>query len=215
VIGIVCGLKSEALALSALSGAEIRISGASAPRAEAQARELAASGARLLLSVGLAGGLQPGFAPGALLLPQAVRLPDGNAIPADAGLLLRLQELLGIAPGALAAGADAAVLDPSAKAELARTGAAIVDMETHGVARAAAEAGLPWAAVRAVADDNTTALPRWAMGLVQPDGSINDAKAAFALLQAPWDLPLALRLARANAKALSALRQAARQLRSL
>lgn len=213
VIGIVCGLKSEVEALASLEGARIRVSGASAGKAEALARALAEEGATALLSVGLAGGLRPEARSGMLLLPQSVRLPDGSTIPADAALLQRLQTLLQLPAGPVAAGVDAAIMDPMAKAELARSGAAIVDMETHGVARAARDAGLPWAAVRAVADDCTTALPAWAMGLVREDGSINDAQAALALLKAPWDLPLALRLAGANAKALAALRGAAAALR--
>lgn len=195
--------------------ASVRVSGASAQRAEAMARELAAEGASLLLSIGLAGGLQPAFSSGHLLLPTAVQFPNGLALKADPNLLARLSILLGIQPDHLAAGADAAVMDPAAKAKLAESGAAIVDMETHGVAKAAADAGLPWAAVRAVADDWRTSLPGWAMGLVQPDGSIHDQRAAFALLKAPWDLPLALRLASANAKALAALRQAAEALAKL
>lgn len=211
MIGIVCGLKSEAEALAPLAaqGFRIRVSGASAARARALAEGLAAEGAEALLSVGLAGGLAPELASGALLLPEAVRLPDGALLAADGALLGRLAAALGRASGAVVAGADAAVLNPEAKQALAAAGAAIVDMETHGVALAAKAAGLPWAAVRAVADDSRTALPRWAMGLVQPDGAIDDARAALALLRAPWTLPLALKLAGANARALAALRGAA------
>lgn len=212
MLGIICGLKSEALALAALEAggaARIAVSGASAARARALADGLAAAGARVLLSVGLAGGLSPDLQAGALLLPTQALTPAGAMLAADSAWLQRLARACGAAPGRTVAGSDHAITTPAAKQALAAAGADAVDMETHQVALAAEAAGLPWAAIRAVADDHATALPTWAMGLVQEDGGINDARAALALLQAPWDLPLALRLAGANAKALAALRKAA------
>ena len=211
MIGIVCGLKSEARTLAHLPADRFRVcvSGANALRAHEQAKGLARDGARMLISFGLAGGLAVDLRPGDLLLNGRVHLPDGGEIHADSALLAALSQLLQPVRLAAAAGADQAVLSPIGKARLASGGGECVDMETHGVARAASEAGRPWAAVRAIADDARTALPKWAMGLMREDGSVDDAKAALALLRAPWDLPLALRLADANAKALAALRRAA------
>ncbi len=211
MIGIVCGLQSEARTLAGLPAERfsVRISGASAARAQEQARALARDGARALLSFGLAGGLAPDLRAGDLLINGLVYLPNGGALQAEGALIETLQRLLSPTRIGPAAGVDAAVLSPLGKARLASCGAECVDMETHGVALAARDAQLPWASVRAIADDSTTALPGWAMDLVRPDGSVNDAKAALALLRAPWDLPLALRLARANAKALRALASAA------
>lgn len=218
VLGIVCGLKSEAEALQILQtqrAARIAVSGASAARARALALELARDGAQVLLSVGLAGGLAADLHPGALLLPATVLTPFGERSPADPEWLARLSRACGVQAGRTVAGADAAVSTPAAKRALAAAGADVVDMETHSVALAARDAGLPWAAIRAVADDHATGLPKWAMGLVRDDGGIDDARAALALLKAPWDLPLALRLAGANAKALAALRTAAARLADL
>lgn len=216
MIGVVCGLKWEAEALAALpEGFEVRVSGASAARAAALARELAQRGATALLSIGLAGGLAPSLHSGDLYVADSVSLPDGRRLVADGSLLQRLARATMAGLGARAAGVDAAVLDPKAKAALAAAGADFVDMETHGVAVAAMEAGAPWGALRAIADDSRTALPGWAMGLVTPEGGIDDARAALALLKAPQDLPLALRLAKANARALAALRAAAPRLAAL
>ena len=211
MIGIVCGLKSEARTLAHLPADRFRVcvSGANAKRAHEQAKGLARDGARMLLSFGLAGGLAADLRPGDLLLNGSVHLPNGGEIRADAALLEALSQVLQPVRLAAAAGADQAVLTPIGKARLASGGGECVDMETHGLALAAQEAGLPWAAVRAIADDSRTSLPKWAMGLMRPDGSVDDVKAALALLRAPWDLPLALRLASANAKALAALRRAA------
>lgn len=216
VLGIICGLKSEAQALRVVQdtlGARIAVSGASSARARAAAAQLARDGAQVLLSVGLAGGLAADLQPGALLLPGHVVTPFGERIAADAQWLARLTEVCGAPSGRVVAGSDTAVTSPAGKRALAAAGADVVDMETHSVAIAAREAGVPWAAIRAVADDHATALPGWAMGLVREDGGIDDARAALAILKAPWTLPLALRLARANAKALAALRGAAAALR--
>ncbi len=210
-------MQSEARTLARLPAERfsVRISGASAARAQEQARALARDGARALLSFGLAGGLAPDLRAGDLLINGLVHLPNGGALQADGALIETLQRLLSPTRIGPAAGVDGAVLSPLGKARLASGGAECVDMETHGVALAARDAQLPWASVRAIADDSTTALPGWAMDLVRPDGTVNDAKAALALLRAPWDLPLALRLARANAKALAALTRAAEALRLL
>lgn len=211
MIGVVCGLQSEARTLASLPAERfcVRVSGASAQRAQEQARALAREGAQALLSFGLAGGLSPGLRPGDLLVNTSVLLPNGAELRADAALLQALSQHITPAQLARAAGVDAAILSPAGKARLASSGAVCVDMETHGVALAARDANLPWAAVRAIADDSAMALPQWAMGLVRADGSVDDFKAALALLRAPWDLPLALRLAGANAKALAALTRAA------
>jgi hypothetical protein len=53
----------------------------------------------------------------------------------------------------------------------ARTGAAIVDMETHAVATAAAAAGLPCHGVRIISDDASQALPPEAMALARPQSA--------------------------------------------
>lgn len=193
----------------------MRISGASAQRAQDLARSLTRDGVQALLSFGLAGGLSPDLKPGDLLINGCVHLPEGGEIAADAGLIETLKSLLPSTRMCPAAGVDAPALNPADKAKLASQGAGCVDMETHGVALAAREAHMPWAAVRAIADDADTALPGWAMGLVRPDGSVDDLRAALALLRKPWDLPLALRLAAANAKALRALASAAQGLRGL
>ncbi|MFN7174685.1 MAG: hypothetical protein ACK4MT_08280, partial [Thermaurantiacus tibetensis] len=82
-VGIVCGLASEAAALG-LPG--VAVSGARPEMAEAHARRLAAEGAEALLSVGLAGALAPGLAPGDLLVPARVVTAEGRGFEADAAL---------------------------------------------------------------------------------------------------------------------------------
>ena len=52
-------------------------------------------------------------------------------------------------------------------------GAAAVDMESHIAAAYAAEAGLPFAALRVISDPATRALPALAMAAIKPNGDID------------------------------------------
>jgi adenosylhomocysteine nucleosidase len=99
------------------------------------------------------------------------------------------------------------VSDPRDRAELAgRTGAAAVDMESAAVARAAAEAGLPCVAIRAIADGADDDLPRGIESLVTRDGRTR-FRGLWPLLLEPSQIPLLLRLGRRSAAACRVLRR--------
>ncbi|MCH8952346.1 MAG: hypothetical protein IID49_09510, partial [Proteobacteria bacterium] len=55
----------------------IAVSGARPDRAEAEARRLVAGGCRVLLSWGVAGGLDPALRPGELVIPAEIVAEDG------------------------------------------------------------------------------------------------------------------------------------------
>jgi nucleoside phosphorylase len=204
-LGIVAGLRSEARLFAAASPYPVAAAGGSAARAEAAARALAERGATTLVSVGLAGALVPGLAPGDLILCDAVVLPDGGRVAATP------IDLPGTR-GAIA-GSDAMVTDAAAKAALAaRTGALAVDMESHGVARAAAALGLPLVVARVVADPAARAVPPAAQSGMAPDGTTRPLAVALALLRRPQDLPGLLRLAGDAAAGLATLRRVAERL---
>lgn len=200
-VGIVCGLASEAAAI----GVRAAVSGASAEAAGREAARLAAEGAVALLSVGLAGALAPGLRPGDLLVPARVVERGGRAHAADAGLAAAL----GLAFEAQALlGSDELVADVAEKAALhAATGAVAVDMESHAVARAAAAVGLPFLAIRAIADPADAAIPPVARASVGADGRVRVAATLRALLRRPQDLPALLALGRASAAAHARLRR--------
>ena len=68
-------------------------------------------------------------------------------------------------------GSDRAVSTPREKAKLfAQTGAVAVDMESHGVGRAAREAGLSLLVVRAIADSASRTIPNAAIAGLGEDG---------------------------------------------
>lgn len=206
-LGIVCGLESEA---DALGIAGVAISGARPDMAEAQAARLADSGATALLSIGLAGALAPDLSPGDLLVPERI-LAAGQSFPTDAMLGSRLG--LPVQPIALV-GADTVVASPTAKARLYKeTGAAAVDMESHRVARVAANRAIPFLAIRIIADPADRAIPSAADGAIRIDGSVDVLKTIMRLATRPWQLPALIALGRDSATAHARLKHIGESLR--
>jgi len=152
----------------ALGGRVVRI-GMGHRRAIAAAEGLAASlapGAPVVLA-GISGGLDPGLRPGELVVATSVRGPDGDETPLPAG------DAAAVA-GALRAGGRSVHLGPvvssrtlvhgERRAELARSGALAVDMESAWVAAALAATRL--VIVRVVADTAGNVVVGLVKGLV-------------------------------------------------
>src|SRR4051812_43391485 len=146
-IGIVVGLAAEARIARRLDRS-VAIGGGMVAGAESAVRRLIDEGADALISLGLAGGLEPALRPGALIVPSAV-IADDKRYPADPTLM----QWLGGSTSHLILGADAVVASAAEKRRLReRTSAAAVDLESGAVARAAAMHGLPFAVLRAICD---------------------------------------------------------------
>ena len=215
-IGVISGLKSEIAALEgAWSGGAFAFfaAGGSAERAAEAARRMARDGAKLLMSVGVAGGLDPSLACGDAVLASQVIAPDGRAYPADEAWRKRLAAPL--SKGArwndsALLGSDRPILGVADKAWLRRKSRAVaVDMESHGVARAAAELKLPFVALRVIADPAGRAVPQAALAGMKPDGSLDPVAVLLRLAPRPWTLPSLLRLAVENRQAHRALSRVA------
>jgi len=205
-LGIVAGLQSEARCISpylpppdelhisiALSGAQLAI-------AQTGCGRLIAGGASHLLSFGLAGGLDPALPSGTLLLPDRLLCPDGTERRVDAEWHARLVALFHDQRPAVGRhlGADLAIATAADKATLfGRTAALAVDMESHVLALAAAEARLPFAMIRVVCDTADETLPPAALHGVKPDGSTDLLGVLGSLLRRPGQIPALGRLARA------------------
>lgn len=201
--GIITGLELEAEILRetardlpAGSQPLIAVAGGDAGRAREAALAFAARGVVALASFGLAGGLDPALAPGDAVLASSVVSPDGETLACDPVLSERIRA--GGLPvfGGIVAGSDRPVSDPAAKAALrAATGALVVDMESHGVARAARETGLPCVVLRVVIDPAGRAVPAAALAGMDGTGATRMAPVLAALARRPADLPglLALR----------------------
>jgi len=210
-LGVVTGLRSEAdcLAEAGVAGvAGVVSAGGSARRAHEGALALVERGAGALLSFGLGGGLDPALVAGDLVVADAVIAPDGRRFTTDPDWRRRLRRLPVSLAVASIAGSDRMLDRPAAKAELrAATGAAVVDMESHGVAAAAAARSLPFMAIRAVADPAGRAVPWCARAGLSADGRSRPLPVLGRLVLHPWELPALIAVAWDSARALASLRR--------
>ena len=105
---------------------------------------------RLVITAGFAGGLDPALTRGSVVRPVGVA-----AWPAS--------------PQVTIVTVPSVIATVEAKRQLAaRSGAQVVDMETHAVASVARAAGLDCASVRVVSDDASQELPREVAALAAP-----------------------------------------------
>jgi adenosylhomocysteine nucleosidase len=158
-----------------------------------------------LISVGICGALAPGLAVGDVVIGLEVRSPDG-AYAAHHAWTDRLAAALPTARLAAVWGSDAMVINTQEKAHLRhRSGAAIVDMESHVAARFAQDRGLDFAILRVVSDAAETSLPSAVLSGLKPDGSQNLAGVLMGLARRPNQLPALIRLGGDSERALKAL----------
>lgn len=210
-LGIVAGSAAAARCFARLpqSVAPLIVTSHGDPdRARAGARQLAARGARAIISFGPAVGLAPVLRPGDLVVAECVVLPSGETIATDLAWRNRLMRCLSpLNPNlkvARLAGRDQLAASAREKrAVFQATFAAALDSESHAIADVAQAAGLPFLALRAVADPAEQSRPQAAYR-----GSRGDVYAAsiLASLGRPWELPAAWRLARNGRAALATLR---------
>jgi adenosylhomocysteine nucleosidase len=168
-------------------------------RAKAAARRLAAGGARALFSFGPAVGLAPLLRPGDLVIAECIVLPSGETIETDSrwrsDLGQRLRILWPNLTIARLAGHDRLAASADEKRAVFRaTFAAAQDRESHAVAEVARETGLPFLALRAIADPAEQSRPY---------------ASPMACLVRPWEIAAVWRFARSGRAAVNSLRQVA------
>lgn len=140
---------------------------------ETVANTAARQGYRGMISFGVAGGLASNLRAGDWVVASAVRKSQ-TVRPTDAVWSRKLLGMIGGAVHAPIVGVDTPIASPAKKRELHRaTGAAAVDMESHVVARVAAEHNLAFAAVRVVVDPAHRTVPPAALIGMRPDGRAN------------------------------------------
>jgi adenosylhomocysteine nucleosidase len=147
---------------------------------------------RGVISFGVAGGLDPALRSGDVVVATEVLSGDTRWL---AGLALNDDLIETVALGrrrvvrGCVAGVEQVVAARSGKAALrSETGAAAVDMESHIAAAYAAEAGLPFAALRVIADPATRALPAIARSAIKPNGDIDLRKVLRGIARNPLTL---------------------------
>lgn len=191
--------------------AMLGVSGPGPVRARRMAERLVEQGATELVSWGLAGGLDPGIAPGTLVIADQVVIATGARYPTDQGWRQRI--LSALPPQVLAIEApllasDAVAATAQGKATLLHRYAAVaVDMESGGIARVASCYGLPLLALRVVVDPAGMALPPVFAEAVNEHGALRLPHLVNALARQPRMLWSLLELARNAQAATSTLRR--------
>lgn len=181
-------------------------SGPGPERAAGAARLAASRGASALMSWGLAGSLAPGLMPGTVLVPARILDSEGSEMPVAPAWRAALNDALS-AEFALSGDALVSVDDvletPEAKSRAAlEFGAAACDMESAAIAAVAREAGLPFVALKVIADADGDRLPRQIGHWVDPLGNRRLAPLLSALTDPGEWRPLwviAMRFRRAHA----------------
>jgi adenosylhomocysteine nucleosidase len=94
----------------------------------------------------------------------------------------------------------------------ARTGAIAIDLESGSVARVAAEAGIPFIALRAICDPADRDLPPAALLALDAYGHARPLAVLWSVLRHPRQIPALMVTAREAKIALEALRRARRRI---
>jgi adenosylhomocysteine nucleosidase len=134
---------------------------------------------RGVISFGVAGGLDPSLKSGDVVVATEVMAGDTRWLAGfalDDALIAKLTVGLGrrrVVRGGLAGVEDLVVAQAGKAALRMETGAAAVDMESHIAAAYAAEAQLPFTALRVISDPASRALPALARNAIKPNGDID------------------------------------------
>ncbi len=200
MIAVVCAVPSERRALAPLAGAGVALhmSGMGAAAAERTGEAVARLRPRALIAAGFCGALSPDLEVGDLVgATEVVDRDTGRRYRPDASLEEHL-------PGraAVLVSVPRLVLDPQERAEL--DGGA-VDMESAALARSAAAAGIPFAAVRAVTDAAHHRMPDL-QPFLDGRGRLRAGACTAHLIRHPREIPSLVRLAPAARRAGRSLR---------
>jgi adenosylhomocysteine nucleosidase len=205
-IGVVVGIAAEAKSAHRLSP-NILCSGGRPDIAARQAHALIQTGATTLMSFGIAGGLASSLRPGSLVVADEV-VTDFDRYPAVSSCATMIRAHVGPIYGSWEI-----VATPREKRAIRKqTGALAVDMESGPVARVAMEAGIPFIAIRAIADPVTHGLPPAALLPLDEKGNPNLFAVFGSILRNPTQIPALIGTGNQTRVALRRLRWAGHKL---
>jgi adenosylhomocysteine nucleosidase len=192
----------------------VTLSGLGAERAYRAGALLVEHGATILGSWGCASALDIRLKPGRIILPERIIAANGEAYVTDPSLHRQLYRALGAelptSTGALVESTKV-LRTPIEKQTLAeRTFAMAADMESAATAKLAHEHGLPFVAVRVIADSSSTYIPETVLNALDSDGRIDLRKLLTNLILVPGDWPKIIRLGTEFRAARQTLKQAAK-----
>jgi adenosylhomocysteine nucleosidase len=227
VIGVVAALPLEARCLVGRKLAPdervelypaagwIQLCGIGREKALRAAQSLLEAGATALLSWGIAGALDPALGAGTLLLPQQVIGADQSVFAVDGAWRNRLHDRVAVhvatTSGSLLESLSIITHLSQKQALAKRVGAAAVDMESAAVAQVAHQAGVPFMAIRVIADTAAAAIPSSALSAVDAYGRLQVLPLVTSLLAHPGELPALITLGRAIRAAQKTLSTVAKQ----
>jgi hopanoid-associated phosphorylase len=199
------GLRAEAHIAARSRGVRAVSGGGNTARLEERIRQLVGQGGKAIISFGVAAGLAPQYSAGACLIGGEV-VCGGVSYSADPGWSASIKQLIGGADLVKVAGVDRPLARAFEKQDLHRaSGASAADMESHVVARIAAELALPFAVLRVIADPAERELPQAALAGMRAEGRIAVGPVLAALACSPGQLPGLIGLAVEAGRARSAL----------
>jgi hopanoid-associated phosphorylase len=182
---IVVGLPFEARLAGAISGRVI--CGGNGQNLAASLTCAIMNECRGLISLGVAGGLLPNLSAGTCVVGSEI-VWGTQRLMTDPSWSQRLLHAIPDSIYGKIVGVAAPIVYTEAKHSLyVTTRAVAVDMESHIVASAAAANGLPFVAIRIIADPAEHPLPQVALAAMRPNGTINIAKLALSLMKDPRD----------------------------
>ena len=182
------GLRAEARIAARVPQVRAVAGGGDSGRLERLLRREIAESAKAIVSLGIAAGLAPAKRPGTCVVAREIAHADIR-YPTDQAWAERLRTVIPDTELATIAGVDRPLQSPAEKHALyAATGAVAADMESHIAAAYAAEAGLPFAALRVISDPAGRALPALAKSAIKPNGDIDVRKVLRGLARNPRTL---------------------------
>jgi adenosylhomocysteine nucleosidase len=219
-LGIVIALPAEARSLDRrrvdfasqleLAGGHwLCISGAGPERASEAARALIERRVDGLVSWGCAAALAEHLRPGHLVLADMVRGADDECHVTDAAwrgrLAERLPRRLRQHAGVLQESRRVIATHAEKRSLHGATGSLAVDMESAAIARAAQSSGLPFLAVRAIADHAAMNLPAAVLKALNPRGDVRMGVLLAHIARRPREIPELMALGRAFGAAMRTL----------
>ena len=207
MLGILCGLESEAKIARQIDGAIVACAAARPHKARELAQELVAKGATRLMSFGIAGALDTSIELGDVVIGTQVVSSTGQW-GGDEAWGKTLADKIPHAKRGEVYGSETLVPTAAEKAMLHhKTGCAIVDMESQCVAEVAAEAKIPLIVVRTVCDGATMNVPPLVLVAISESGRVDVIRAIASILHHPMQVTDLFHVARGTSKALTALRR--------
>ncbi|MDO7843048.1 phosphorylase family protein [Sphingomonas immobilis] len=199
---VACGLKREAKIIEREDFLVIPGGGDAAGLEAKLEAAIAGETVEVLLSVGIAGALDPSLKPGDIVIGTTpAPFPRESERTVE-----KLRHLLPWAVVGTIVGSDTIAATIEQKRHLrATTGAIAVDMESHIAARIAERHALPFAIIRTISDAADHVLPPAALVGMNSDGSMALGAVLKSLARDPAQLPALIRTGRDAARAFQAL----------